>query len=596
MHCMKALLFLILLLSGSLPVQKVWANGQTMEDSIQNAIAKNDDDKEKIAALINQAYQFTNTDPQLALKFAHQAYQLSSSLGYDEGKLKSLICLSLHYYITSDLDQAMQSAVEARQLAEKTGMKKELAISNDAIGIVYYEIGDKKKSSEYFFESLKIYEELKDKNGMGQTYCRIGTLYLDQNDYNKALDYYSISVKLAREINSKEGIASNLNNVAKVHAAKGEYDNALQNYQAALKLNRETGNLKLEGSNYLNISEVYSKKGNYGTALDYILQAKSIFEKIGNQLRIAKCLTSSADIYLKLGKTALSIADARNALELSLKNGFHEVTMESAHILKEASLLSQDTATAFRYYQLENQWKDSLSEGERQKTLTKLELQYQFEKNEQKEKIRQQRRMVIVSIIILCLIFGIIIVILILNHIRLKAKKSLLEKEALEKELEFKKKELTLNVMSLMKKNEIFSDISEKLMALAKESASTDTRAAIKKIGRDLQKGQEDELWKEFTLRFKEVHSEFYNTLLSRFPNLSPNEQKLCAFLRLNMTTKEISELTGQSISTIEIARHRLRQKLGITNSEVNLITFLSQIQADSHLIDIIAFSLYLHA
>jgi DNA-binding NarL/FixJ family response regulator len=168
--------------------------------------------------------------------------------------------------------------------------------------------------------------------------------------------------------------------------------------------------------------------------------------------------------------------------------------------------------------------------------------------------------------------------VLILNQVRLKAKKSMLEKEKLEKELEFKKKELTLNVMSLMKKNEIFSDISEKLMDLAKESSSPETKSAIKKIGRELQKGQETELWKEFTLRFKEVHHDFYNNLLIKFPNLSPNEQKLCAFLRLNMSSKEISELTGQSVSTIEIARHRLRQKLGITNSEVNLITFLSHI------------------
>ena len=167
---------------------------------------------------------------------------------------------------------------------------------------------------------------------------------------------------------------------------------------------------------------------------------------------------------------------------------------------------------------------------------------------------------------------------MILNHIRLKAKKTRLEKVGLEKELAFKRKELTLNVMSLMKKNEIFSSISEKLMDVAKEATSVETKAAIKKIGRELQKGQEVELWKEFTVRFKEVHSEFYNSLLSKYPNLSPNEQKLCAFLRLNMTTKEISELTGQSVSTIEIARHRLRQKLGITSLEVNLITFLSQL------------------
>ena len=62
------------------------------------------------------------------------------------------------------------------------------------------------------------------------------------------------------------------------------------------------------------------------------------------------------------------------------------------------------------------------------------------------------------------------------------------------------------------------------------------------------------------------------------FPDLSPSEQRLCAFLRLNMSTKEISELTGQRISSLETARYRLRKKLGITNSHINLITFLNNI------------------
>ncbi len=65
---------------------------------------------------------------------------------------------------------------------------------------------------------------------------------------------------------------------------------------------------------------------------------------------------------------------------------------------------------------------------------------------------------------------------------------------------------------------------------------------------------------------------------MERFPNLSPSEQRLCAFLRLNMSSKEISELTGQSLNALETARYRLRKKLGISNSQVNLITFLSRI------------------
>ena len=91
-------------------------------------------------------------------------------------------------------------------------------------------------------------------------------------------------------------------------------------------------------------------------------------------------------------------------------------------------------------------------------------------------------------------------------------------------------------------------------------------------------KSTEEETLKEFSLRFKEVHKEFYDKLLQQFPDLTPSEIKLCAFLRLNMTSKEISELTGQRLNTLENARYRLRQKLGITNSETNLVSFLAQI------------------
>lgn len=132
--------------------------------------------------------------------------------------------------------------------------------------------------------------------------------------------------------------------------------------------------------------------------------------------------------------------------------------------------------------------------------------------------------------------------------------------------------------MSLMKKNEILSAISEKLIIIKNSAVKDETKDAINKISKEIQKTAEKEIWEEFELRFKQLHSDFYDQLLHQFPGLMPNEQRLCAFLRLNMSTKDISELTGQRISSLETARYRLRKKLGITNSQTNLITFLSQI------------------
>jgi DNA-binding CsgD family transcriptional regulator len=181
-----------------------------------------------------------------------------------------------------------------------------------------------------------------------------------------------------------------------------------------------------------------------------------------------------------------------------------------------------------------------------------------------------------VGFVVMALVIAIIL--LISNQLRLKAKKNRLEKKTLEQELDFKKKELILNVLSLMKQNEMFADISRKILQYEGQVQNPETLEILNTIGSKVRKSNEKQGLKEFSLRFKEIHKDFYDTLLSKFPNLTPNELRLCAFLKLNMTSKEISELTGQQLNTLEHARYILRQKLNISNSDVNLITFLAQI------------------
>jgi DNA-binding CsgD family transcriptional regulator len=160
----------------------------------------------------------------------------------------------------------------------------------------------------------------------------------------------------------------------------------------------------------------------------------------------------------------------------------------------------------------------------------------------------------------------------------LENKTIILEKKNLSDQLDFKKKELVLHVMNVIKKNQLLSDLTEKLVQIESESSSADSKETIKKIARELKKSDDEDLWQELSLRFKEVDSEFYHRLSSKFPSLTPNELRICAFLRMNMSSKEIAGLTGQQISSLDTARYRLRQKLGIANSEFNLVSFLSQI------------------
>jgi tetratricopeptide (TPR) repeat protein len=560
-----------------LSIAAVAQNSRTA-DSLEKLISVSTDLKEKFNLLLNASGTLVYSDVSKSLEYGKQAYKIADELSYKEGKLNACLQLASVYYFLSDLSMAMDKAQEAKSLANNLGNDLELARSYDAIGTIYYDIGNQAKSSEYFFLSLKIYEKLKNKDGIGGTFCRIGTLYFDQKDYIKAVEYYSNSIRLARELKNDMGIASNLNNLAKVYSEKKEYAKALQTYEEALQINLKNNETYLVASNYLNIADVYLKMNEYAAAITKLNQARKIFEKLGNKLRQARSQALLSEIYLKTGQLSQAEELALSALRIGQKLGYKEIIVSSSAALSKLYLKKNDSVAAFRYYILEKQYQDSLFRDEKQKTLASLEFQYRFEKNEQNVQLARQRRNVAIIVISGCLLFSIVIIILISKQLRLKAKKLELEKASHERELDFKNKEMVLNVMSLMKKNEMLADLSQKLIHIEEESTSAESKITIKKVAHELQKSQEDEIWKEFSHRFKEVHGDFYNTLLQKFPTLSPNELKLCAFLRLNMSSKDIAELTGQRVASLETARYRLRQKLGIANSEVNLITFLSSI------------------
>jgi hypothetical protein len=210
--------------------------------------------------------------------------------------------------------------------------------------------------------------------------------------------------------------------------------------------------------------------------------------------------------------------------------------------------------------------------------ISKLELQYVYEEKEFQHKLAQQNRNNYMLIIIFSLVSGLLILALMLSRYRLKSKYMVLEKEKVESELNVKNRELTVNLLALIKKNEMLSDISHKLVQLEQNARGSETKDTIAQISQDLRTRTDDKMLNEFSKRFQEVHAGFYEKLLNSYPDLTPNELKLCAFLRLNMSTKDISELTGQQPASSDHARYRLRKKLKISNSEVNLISFLSRI------------------
>ena len=149
-------------------------------------------------------------------------------------------------------------------------------------------------------------------------------------------------------------------------------------------------------------------------------------------------------------------------------------------------------------------------------------------------------------------------------------------RDALERELNFKKKLMTENALYISRRTGLGNSIIEDLNLINRKTGNEFREIifpAISKL-RNLIQGQE---WKEFELRFEEEHEAFCSTLKQLHPELSPNELKLCTLLRLSMSSKEISEITGQSVRALETARSRMRSKLGLERSD-NLVQYLHDI------------------
>lgn len=154
-----------------------------------------------------------------------------------------------------------------------------------------------------------------------------------------------------------------------------------------------------------------------------------------------------------------------------------------------------------------------------------------------------------------------------------------LKNEQLETELKHRQSELGDSTMNLMRKNDMLQALDTQLNELSESVRREDTKSKItqkiKEIRHDIQNNiNEDEGWDKFEENFNLVYDNFMKRLANRFPDLKMNDRKLCAYLRMGLSSKEMASLLNTSVRSIETARYRLRKKLGMEQGD-NLVEFI---------------------
>ena len=554
------------------------AQNQHSIDSLKTVLLTFDNDIEHVSTLLELTDQLINNNPNEALDYATQALEIAEQNNFTLAIAKSLNKISKINFGKGTLKIAMSMAFRALEISEENDLEQEVIIAQNNIGFIYNKLGDYDKSSKYFFECLKLSEDLGEAELIATSLNSIGYSYFDQKNYEKAFEYYSKSLDIAREANIKIRISSGLNNVAAALGKLGDYEQYRSYVVQAIKINKEIGQSRFLTINYMNLGLYYKMVENADSSKFYYQMALDLAREIDNVPLELRVRTNMASLNLSQGDIDMSLSEALDILQIAEKRGFKKDIYYISNLLKTIYISNNDFENANKFISLGYAMKDSLDLDDKITELSKLELLYELEKDDQVQKANQQRKDFIYLLIGISLLFIIVVVISSLRRNKMKSRISNLEKYKLQDELDFKNKELTINVMSLMKKNELLNQFSLQLLEIEQDAVSDKTKNSIHRVSKELQKSIESEIWGEFEKRFKEVHSDFYNTLIEKYPDLTPNELRLSAFLRLNMSTKEISELTGQTINAIEMGRFRLRKKLFISGTDENLIIFLSQI------------------
>ncbi len=537
----------------------------------------------------------------------------------DTTLIKQLVSDSRKWQNEKKLDSAIACLERAQQLARQTNIARWQFEVLKEYGNLMVSNGSFSMALDYYFKALKILDEearattdqLAVEKRYTEIYVLIGISYFKMESFDKALQYYTKCVDKCRYIYSRDPSfpidARNMalyNNIGSVYLTQDKLDSAKKNFNRALSINKKINNSAFAASLYNNMGIISKNLKNYGEAFDYYHKALEIRTGLKDTAGMAQVYNNLGDCYNLTGNYGEAINVLNKALEFSRLTNTLTSQIKAANFLTIAYEKAGDYRKSLEYQRLYNTLFDSINNDEQVRLAARLELQYTFEKKQRESELlqeielaRKQRKVLVLMIVSGVLLFSFIILFLLNRNQKIRLKQNallqeslllesknlnlekqnlLLEKQNLELELDFRNKELATYVMYLLKKNEFIASISKKLLEL-KPALGNKNNAWLQDIIREMKSNIDNTVWNEFEVRFQQVHQDFYLRLGERFPDLSPNERKLCAFMRLNMTTKEISAITFQSVNSIRVARIRLRKKMNMVHED-NLVAFLQEL------------------
>ncbi len=432
------------------------------------------------------------------------------------------------------------------------------------------------QSIEYAYQAKELFQELKSPKEY-LVYDLLAQYALVYHEYQKAIDYYLIAIRYFESVNDIERIASMSNNMAYPYQQMERYDSAEFYYHQAIRINKRLKKHSYLGRNYLGMGIYYYGIGNAEQSNYYSRLAIALGDSLQDEEIVVKP-------YYVMGLTAQQEGDYRRSIlyfnlsDLKLTEpSMFDLRAEIYNGLSESYARLGLYDSAFFFYKKRTEVNDSIMRIENVEMLDQQEAKYALQLQLREHQLRNRIQFFVAIIIFLSTIILSYVLYLLYKAQKRKVTSIKSEKKILESELEKKDRELATNMINMIHANEKKIQITKKLLE-SKDKLSKDNQKMIDQIIEELDDDQLKNIWEEFEMRFNQVNSHFYETLFKHHPDLTKNEKRLCAFIYLDLTTKEISSITFQSQRAIEVARVRLRKKLNLTNTNASITPYLQNL------------------
>lgn len=466
--------------------------------------------------------------------------------------------------------------------------------------------GNADVAMDYLLQAQKVAEQSFDQRLMGRVYNNIGISFKNMDKYDEALVYYRKGLRLNFELPDtlmyESRRATTLNNIGTVMVLKGAMDSAQHYYHQALQIRREINDQRGIASTLNNIGCLLSHQENYEGAKTVFLELIPKTKAINDIYGTALAYYNLGDSYTNLSQPDSALHYLNQALDLGRLTGANSLIQMARERLSEIYDKKGLHELAFLHYKEAIAIKDSIANIQRVNQLNELQAKFDSEQkakdleitSKKRELAELQRNFLIGGLALFFILASLIIFSLrlrvkknrqLVQHsealrqrqqevAELKFENSLLERERLLKELDARTLQLTSSSLHLIQNRQLLEEVHEKLESVGSVADPT-IRSELSKVANLVEYGQNlEEDWQRFQGYFDSLHRSFFENLKATHDELTTNDLRLCALIRLNFSVKEAATILNISHGSMKTARYRLRKKLSLEEGD-DLYTIL---------------------